>query len=498
MTRFSTTCLVPLLAVLATALPLAAAGLETRSQIDTVTIYADRAEVTRIVDFASEAGRHELVVQALPETVLPDSLVVVPGNAGAAVVIGRVALVQQPRSEVVGDEVRRLRGEIERLEGEVRISRDRIESERVKIDVVKRIGALTAERVDAQLGVEPLDPAVWAAQLDSLGRGVDAGLAVIRDAEEHVRITGREIDRLRRELELASTGSKTVLAALVDIDAETATEGSFRLSYQVRDAYWQAAYEARLDSVAGRLALAQQASVRQKTGEDWRDVVLRLSTAAPSHGGLPQLEPWVIDVVDPALPMAMAPMAEESLVRSMRGAADVALAQKATRAESVVQTQGFSTMLVVDGRVDVASDEREHVLPVQAVEQAAVVSIRAIPRLEQRAYVSTSLDFEGDIAWPAGNLRLYRDGGYVGETALDTLMPGSQRRLEFGHDDLIEVDYRLDRSDRSSEGIITDYRRTERRFVMTLANRHGQAMRVTVLDQLPVAADERISVERLD
>ena len=65
-------------------------------------------------------------------------------------------------------------------------------------------------------------------------------------------------------------------------------------------------------------------------------------------------------------------------------------------------------------------------------------------------------------------------------------------------DDAIDIDYRLDTGGRSSEGIISSYRREERRFLIDATSHHATPIGLTILDQLPVPQDERIEVEMLD
>jgi hypothetical protein len=61
----------------------------------------------------------------------------------------------------------------------------------------------------------------------------------------------------------------------------------------------------------------------------------------------------------------------------------------------------------------------------------------------------------------------------------------------------VRVRYRLETGERSREGLINKDRRIERRYLIEIANHHARPMEITVLDQLPVARDERIEVELL-
>jgi hypothetical protein len=56
------------------------------------------------------------------------------------------------------------------------------------------------------------------------------------------------------------------------------------VSYAVPSAGWQPIWEARLEPGEAKVELALHGSVWQRTGEDWKDARLAVSTAAPARG----------------------------------------------------------------------------------------------------------------------------------------------------------------------------------------------------------------------
>ncbi len=92
---------------------------------------------------------------------------------------------------------------------------------------------------------------------------------------------------------------------------------------------------------------------------------------------------------------------------------------------------------------------------------------------------------------------MFRDGAFVGTSAIPMLRPGEEVTLSFGVDDKVRVDYRLETGQRSSEGLITKHLRLERRYLIEVTNHHARAMEIAVLDQLPVPRDAAIEVALL-
>jgi uncharacterized protein (TIGR02231 family) len=96
-----------------------------------------------------------------------------------------------------------------------------------------------------------------------------------------------------------------------------------------------------------------------------------------------------------------------------------------------------------------------------------------------------------------GPVSVFRDGSYVGLSQIGVTPPGSELKLSFGADDKVKIDYRLVSNGQSEQGLISTARRIERQYRIVVANHHDRAIEITVLDQVPVSQDERISVELL-
>ncbi|MEZ5848137.1 MAG: DUF4139 domain-containing protein [Geminicoccaceae bacterium] len=288
-----------------------------------------------------------------------------------------------------------------------------------------------------------------------------------------------------------------MLEAAVDVRAERAGEVMFELVYQVDGASWQPQYDARLASAERQLTLTQYGSVSQGTGEDWENVALELSTTTPARGDVPELRPWRIDVARPPVAMRSAQGVAQDMAMSESVAEPMAKAGAApVMAQAVVSE--FSASYRVDGRVSVPSDRSAHRMVVDRVTAPVDLRAEAVPKFDARAYLIAELTHTGEAPFPSGEMTLFRDDALIGTSHLRLLRKGETRDLSFGVDDAIDIDYRLDTGGRSSEGIISSYRREERRFLIDATSHHATPIGLTILDQLPVPQDERIEVEMLD
>ncbi len=105
-----------------------------------------------------------------------------------------------------------------------------------------------------------------------------------------------EISKTQRQLsELRSKSRSNTSDIAVKVDAKLASTGSFSITYLVKNASWYPSYDLRATEVNKPIDLIYRANVTQRSGEEWKDVKLVLSSGDPSRGGnKPELKPYRI------------------------------------------------------------------------------------------------------------------------------------------------------------------------------------------------------------
>ncbi|MEZ5848136.1 MAG: DUF4140 domain-containing protein [Geminicoccaceae bacterium] len=181
-------------------LPLAsalAADIEGTSRIDAVTVYGNGAQVTRVVtaQVVSE-GTHRVILTGLPLAMRQQSLR--SRGGGESWTLGRVSLVERESSELVRERERELVQEVEALESQQRVRRDRIETEKRKLSFIQRLGDTAGRQIDEDLERGALDPSLWRESWEILGAGTAEALEAIRLAEEDLAHLQKRADRARR------------------------------------------------------------------------------------------------------------------------------------------------------------------------------------------------------------------------------------------------------------------------------------------------------------
>ena len=79
---------------------------------------------------------------------------------------------------------------------------------------------------------------------------------------------------------------------------------NFTVTYVTPSAFWNPAYDIRVDNVSQPLGLTMKAKISQSTGLDWKKVKLTLATSTPGQfGNAPIFQPWFLRFQDPVARM---------------------------------------------------------------------------------------------------------------------------------------------------------------------------------------------------
>jgi uncharacterized protein (TIGR02231 family) len=341
-----------------------------------------------------------------------------------------------------------------------------------------------------------------------MGGELASVLAGVRDLQRRRKELTDRIAALDRQLRDLS-GKRAPDARYAVIALAVAEPGWVELdvSYQVPEAGWRSTYDVRL--TGDTLQLSWFGLVEQRTGEDWPECELALSTARTSGTAtVPELSPWYLDPLlppppvyaarayggapggPPPAPMMSAAPAPQAI------AAELALDRAAPMQQSQARVEAGATAATyrparavavpADGSTARATiavlDLATHLDHVTAPADALDVHLRA---LTTNSSAHT---------FPPGPAAVFHEADFVSRTALSTWAPGEELELALGLDDRVRVERELTRRT-ATKATLGSTRRREVEYRTTVTNYTGRAIRLTVLDQLPVSRHEGITVK---
>lgn len=525
----------------------AKAPLVAESRIRAATVYPDRAVVSRVAKVRVAAGTSEIVFSALPAELVDESVQVAARGAVTAslldITVRSAFLAAEPdaRLRAAAEKIVELRRRDAMLNDESEL----VGSQRTLVGTIEQAylvpgksasGAAAAARPSLEdyekfLGFS----AAQRSRIEKEARELELRRAALAD---EMAAAQKQFAALR-DGQAASRMEKTVTVRLA---APVGGELEVTLGYAVPGASWTPAYDARLRSAERTVQLDAFGVVRNRTGEDWREIELTLSTARPGLGGAaPEIAPWVVDaagwgggssssfwgfqkkpkrpdpsatvigqqgvlnpneagvfgdIVDPGSDLS-AGLSVDSL---LAGAASVTPPPapeledaKLLAAENEVSATSASFRIAVP--VTVASDNAPQRVPLGASVLAAELGYESAPKLQEAVYLAASVKNTGETPFLAGSVNAFLDETFVATSRLGTTMPGEVFTLHLGADEGISIKRKVVSRFTEAAGIASRGRRTSYEILTTVTNHKRTAERIVVRDAAPVSRDEKVVVK---
>jgi len=507
---------------------LAAAGLRAETANDRsvelpikrVTVYPGSAQIRRSADIEVQPGRQALLVKGLPGDINTSWLRA--SVLGDGVVLLGLSHSEERHLEAAAEEVARLERELNRLENdEQRVIVDHIATLNKLRDFLDRLGQAAATQSANQVDQGRIDVAQWSGAYGFLADHHGAVDDSLRLLELKLDSVVKKIDLVRTELDQKKTARQTVTkTARIEVEASRPTTIQLNLDYVARNVRWVPLYDARLSEADESVRLYYFAEITQRSGEDWNDVELTLSTALPLLGAGPgTLMPWYLphlpNTVDNLLANVVAVTASSAREIPIRGgmAGEVAYVLDEQpigdplggRGDADEDLGQFSTSRLSMGSFPATfTVQQKETVPSGGEAVRTVIAewtltgetrLIARPRNREGAFRVISLENQDTAPLLRGRVSIFVGQHFLGNADIARMVPpGDDFDLPFGQDRLVDVKRVVLWDKRSSHG---ENLRTGQTVKITLNNHGTEAREIRVEESLPLSRDDRVKV-RLD
>ncbi len=493
----------------------AAETIDAQSAIVEVTVFPDRALVTRRADVKLSQGVHAIRLAQLPGTIEPNS-VSARGEGRAKVKLFGAKLVTTQLEAAQPARAKDLEEQIEQLNDQARQLQAKKEVVRQEREFLMSIKAASSEQIGKEIITKQPSVADVSSLLALLDRELTAAYQKDQQADIELRDIAEALDRLNRELaQLRGEWYKQETAVLVDLEAETPGAFTLEVSYRLPGATWQPTYEARAGSQASEVQLTTYGIIRQRTGEDWNNVRLSLSTAKPAIGGrMPELQPWYLRKQE-AVAFNMLRMREDRAAKMALGAAGAPAAQeesavldkdeyerkeKAELAQASAQTQGPAVVFTLPKPETIAADWQPRKAAVSNLPFPASLAYETTPRLSPYAYLRAKVRNGSELVLLPGDAQVFLDGAFVATSSLKLVGPGEEFDLFLGIDERIRVERKQLKAKVDVSilpGLHGRMKTIDYEYLTTIQNFRSVPSHLTVIDQIPVSQHDDITVEQV-
>ena len=493
-----------------------------RGTVSAVTLYPDRASVTRSVRTQLKQGLWTLRITDLPRSADPRSLQARVSSTGtaadrAARLLGveysatpRIDFASSPEGAALADKVRDLRRQLAYL------AQDRAALEAHE-KLVDQVGIRPTAAAGPEGATQPLDLASTDRQLEAVRAEKQRILESAREMNDRKERLEREVAVAEQQLASRGGADTTERAGLVQVAVPQDAAIEVEFTYLVKGAGWAPAYAVRAAADRSAVTVEYDALVVQSTGEDWNEVRLSLSTAEPTRAsGPPPVEPWFVDVYVPPpapvtgapemrtmsaapMPMAMAdavPGSPEPAAGAPGNSAEMRKALEDFSAGAAVNDNGTAVSFELPRPVTLVSDaSRQQRTRIGTVEPKASFTYVAAPILTESVYLRGDLVNESAFQLLPGRVQVFMGGDFVGDSLMPSVAPKDEFRVFFGPDRALRARREVASRSTGTSGLFGGSTVTTWSDRITVDNGTGRDVRIELYDRRPVSRNERIEAK---
>lgn len=293
------------------------------------------------------------------------------------------------------------------------------------------------------------------------------------------------------------SNKELVLEILADNDMNL----TLGLSYIVANAGWIPSYDLRAISTKKPLEIVYKGKIFQRTGQDWNNVKLFVSTYKPSYNqNRPILNPLYIaeykayeanDEVDKNYKMKK----ETALTNSYQMRADVASESQipvATLSESQM-----NVMYELKFAQNIYSQEKEQYVILDKKDVDATYKYQTVPKVNNQVFLMAFVKNWQELNLISGEANIYFEDNYIGKSEITSNYVKSEFPISLGVDERIVVK-RIQLAEKSTEKNLNSNKWETQAFQISIRNNTKENIELEVLDQIPLSENSKINVKALE
>jgi uncharacterized protein (TIGR02231 family) len=491
------------------------------SEIKKVTVFSDRALVTREAAAKITAEPTVYAFKHLPGWV--DD-----GSVRAAASAGRVVEVRVGRSyltRATDPTFRKAEAEARALTARMGALDDELKVLDAQAKQIADVRAFSMEKLPKDVLVDKLGVSNYAGVVDYVTHTLRETAKARRAVEAERVDLGPEVEARARHVEelkgLTQIEETTVYVTLQGTASESA---SVTLTYMLPGATWEPVHDLRTEAAgASSVEVTSFAVVTQASGEDWSNAELAFSTQSSTAAvHIPEL--GALTLGDTRAATQTMERKEASFSRaetafrgqnrlwnlrlqgSEQGSAFEEIYKTNFEALQVVQSKtvqifqslqqrGTTAQFKALGTTRVRADGRSVRVPIGRARLQAKQAIVAAPEQSLNAAITLDLRNESGQALLPGGVALYQGSSFLGMTNLDFVADGEPFSMFLGVADQLKMSRALDKK----HSALVRKLRTQMQlaFVVTVENLSAKPVSLTLADRVPVSEEREIVISNV-
>ena len=465
------------------------------AKIKGVTVYNDRAMVNREGTITLAKGRFEIYIPNLPTSIDRNSINVdVQENGIKLYNIAYKTIHLKVESNL---KIKDIKQKIRELQKKVKYLNNRNNSLQNQIKTLESIKAKVEDDSSKQFSKSTLNIDNLTKTLSFILSKYTATLNAIYDNSEKIKNYQESIQYYTKKLnELTGGGKEERRISITGYVSEPKTF-NFKIKYLTYGASWYPTYRVYLSSKKDGISMEYYGVISQRTGEDWKDVALTLSTSVPRYGvKAPIIQPYYLrnitwrskakgrsrkyNIMQQAPKMAMESIAESE---------DKMYSAPAEVVENAYAVEYRSKML---STIPTTGEEKTIYLQRQNIKGETIY--KTVPRMEPKVYAQIKSVNKSLAPILAGKVSVFYGNNFVGDYSIRQILPGEKFKLDLGPVNYFKVKFKLEKRKYYPPKLLVKNKKYDFEYSIKVENLNVNSYQLVVYDRIPVSQDSKIKV----
>lgn len=601
-----------LLLILSSSLSFAQKKVEVDSEIKSVTVFLNGAQIKRAANASLIAGRNTIHFTGLPLSLDQKSI---QFNTNAPVTVFSInhQVIYKDKSAKDSSKVKLLQQKLKDLGYKAKT----LESSYKVYYQEKQILVKNTSFGGTEDGVSVLELEKGVNLLRSRQLEINQKLQAI-----DIETEAMNLERQKIVIQLEKYRNQSAIKSgevVIVLNSDASMKADLDLSYTVSQASWRPYYDLKVKNTDSPLELIYKAKVVQNTGEDWKKVKISLSTGDPSKDGqIQSLSPWFlnftnqrysspgksIDISSPGITGKISGIITDASTQESLPAASIVaknnlgevisgvsanfdgkfelnlsrpchfieisfigynketrylntqqrdfriamnensqelsevviayeaplidraktstIAMAASKTKVISDDYNFSSTFSRSGRedgyniqqakmtrnpttfnftvsepYDIPSDASDYVVDLQSFTLDADYLYKAVPKMEEHAYLTASITDWEKLSLRNGSAGIYYEGTYMGETYLNVESAGDTLQISLGKDEDIVIK-REEIISKEDVRLVSGDKEETFHYRISIRNNKQNKVRIALTDQYPISANDDIKVKEIE
>lgn len=476
------------------------------SKVKNVTVFLNGAQVFRNTNFTLKKGVTEVIFDSISSNINANSIQV--KGKGNYIILDTKYKFYQPTSSLLPPEIpKNILTEIQHIQDSLDFLNFDLEEVRFKKDVLELEKQLL-------IGNKSMKSDSLALLKDAMRffrekyNNINSTLIKVKK-EEYVLNKKLQVLQVRlnkintsNSLKYVATPTYQKYQIVVTVQADMPVAGTMDINYLVNGASWSPSYDLRASGVNSPVELTYKANVYQNSGENWDNVMLKLSTNNPNKSKVkPQLPVWYLNYYNPnqylnkraTTAMSFGGVVQPSKVDNLKEM-DEELSPAQTSAYYATMNENLTNIeFDISIPYTIPSDGQNHLVAIKNEKLDAKYQYYMVPKLDKDAFLVANIKGFEELSLLPAAANVYFEGTFIGETILNPDVMGDSLAITLGRDERISIRRKMLKKEERGE-LLSDNVMKTFTYELLVKNNRPNDIDIIIEDQIPVPGLEEIKV----